>query len=191
MLSSSAITSLNHLLGDAPWARERLRPFAGRTASLVLKPFQLRLGISEQGYFTEAATVADPDVTLGLPLSSVPKLVGGPDALMADIRISGNAEFADALGFVLRKLQWDGEEALSHLVGDIAAHRGVAIVRQVGEWHRQAARNVIENLAEYLSEEQPVLVKRQALEDLAGESATLRDDLARLEKRVARLGTAP
>lgn len=186
MLTSSAITGLNHLLGDAPWAREKLAPFADRSATFVLKPLELGLGIDGNGYFTESATTT-PDVVLELPLSSLPKLIGGADALMADIRISGNADLADTLGFVLRKLRWDGEEALSRLIGDIAAHRSTGIGRQVAAWHRQTAQNVVENLSEYLSEEQPVLVKRQALEDLASANSALRDDLARLEKRLQKL----
>ncbi|MBN9694731.1 MAG: SCP2 sterol-binding domain-containing protein [Zoogloea sp.] len=186
MLSSSVIRGLNHLLKDAPWARERLRPFTGRKASLVLKPVEIGLGIDAEGYFTESAD-GDPDVSLELPIGSLPKLAGGPDALMSDIRISGNADLADALGFVLRKLRWDGEEALSHLTGDILAHRAVATARSLADWQRQTARNVIDNLAEYFSEEQPVLVKRVLLEDLGREAAALRDDLARLEKRLKKL----
>jgi len=189
MLTSSAIAGLNHVLGDAPWARDRLVPFAGRSAVFILKPLEIGLGIDGSGYFTEAATTT-PDVTLELPLASLPKLIGGPDALMTDIRISGNADLADTLGFVLRKLRWDGEEALSRLIGDIAAHRSVGIVRNVAGWHRQAARNIVENLSEYLSEEQPVLVKLTAVEDLARDSAGLRDDLARLDKRLRKLESA-
>ncbi len=188
MLTSSAIAGLNHLLDDAPWAREKLAPFSGRSADFILKPLQLGLGIDDNGYFTEAATPS-PDVILELPLASLPKLIGGPDALMADIRISGNADLADTLGFVLRKLRWDGEEALSRLIGDIAAHRSVGLLHNVADWHMQTARKVVENLSEYLSEEQPVLVRRHALEDLASDSAALRDDLARLEKRLQKLAS--
>ncbi len=188
MLASSAIAGLNHLLVDAPWARERLAPFAGRTAVFRLPPLEIGLGIGNEGSFTEAAT-PDPDVTLELPLGSLPKAIGGTDALMADIRISGNADFADALGFVLRQLRWDGEEALARLIGDIAAHRAVGTARAVATWHRQTARNVVENLAEYFGEEQPLVVKRNALDDLSRSISGLRDDLARLEKRLSKLDT--
>ena len=105
MLASPAIAGLNHLLADAPWARERLTPFAGRTAVFHLSPLEIGLGIDNEGYFTEAVTT-EPDVSLEIPLASMTKALGGADALMADIRISGNADFADALGFVLRKLHW-------------------------------------------------------------------------------------
>lgn len=186
MLASSAIAGLNHLLSDAPWARERLSPFAGRVAVLRLKPLEVALGVDEDGYFNEAATT-EPDVSLDLPLTSLPKALGGVDALMADIRISGNADFADTLGFVLRQLRWDGEEALARLIGDIGAHRAVATAREIADWHRQAARNIVSNIAEYYSEEQPLLIKHQALEDLSRAGAVLRDDLARLDKRLHKL----
>ena len=186
MLVSSAVAGINHLLADASWARERLAPFAGRTAVFAVKPVEIGVGVDNDGYFTEAVT-AEPDVSLELPLASLPKAIGGVDALMADIRISGNADFADALGFVLRKLEWDGEEALSRFIGDIAAHRTVGFARNVVAWHRQTAQNVIENLAEYFSEEQPIIVKRPALDEFSRSTAELRDGLARLEKRLRKL----
>lgn len=186
MLVSSAVAGLNHLLADAPWARERLAPFAGRTAVFSVKPVDIGVGIDNDGYFTEAVA-AEPDVALELPLGSLPKAIGGVEALMADIRISGNADFADALGFVLRQLRWDGEEALARLVGDIAAHRAVGLARGVADWHLSTAQRVVDNLAEYFSEEQPMVVKHAALEAFAHSTATLRDDLARLEKRLRKL----
>ena len=65
------------------------------------------------------------------------------------------------------------------------ARRGLA--RNVVGWHRQTAQNVIENLAEYFSEEQPIIVKRPALDDFSRSTADLRDGLARLEKRLRKL----
>ena len=145
--------------------------------------------VDGDGYVNETAAT-EPDVSLELPLSSLPKaLTGGADALMADIRISGNADFADTLGFVFRQLRWDGEEALAKLIGDIAAHRAVMTAQNIIGWQRQAARNVVDNLVEYYSEERAMLVKHQALEELASANAKLRDDLARLEKRLNKLET--
>lgn len=79
MLVSSAVAGLNHLLADAPWARERLAPFAGRTAVFSVKPVDIGVGIDNDGYFTEAVA-AEPDVALELPLGSLPKAIGGVEA---------------------------------------------------------------------------------------------------------------
>jgi ubiquinone biosynthesis protein UbiJ len=186
MFVSTAIAALNHLLATAPWARARLAPFAGRSAEIAVSPVRLALGIDSDGYFCETVA-AEHDVRLELPLASLPKAAGGVDALMGDIRIAGNAEFADALGFVLRKLRWDGEEALSHLIGDIAAHRATLTLGEVFRWQQHSARNLVENLAEYFTEERPVLVKHASFERFAADAAALRDDLARLDKRIARI----
>jgi ubiquinone biosynthesis protein UbiJ len=186
MFIPTLITGLNRLLGDAPWARERLQAFAGRTALLRLPPLDLALLIESDGCFS-VGEAASADVTLELSPASLPKVAQGMDALMDDIRISGNAHLADTLGFVLRNLRWDGEEALARIVGDIAAHRIFGGLREFGAWHLKTARNVVENLAEYLSEEQPVLVKRFIMEERAQAMSRLRDDLARLEKRLSRL----
>ena len=81
----------------------------------------------------------------------------------------------------------DGEEALARLVGDIAAHRAVGLARGVADWHLSTARRVVDNLAEYFSEEQPMVVKHAALDALSRQTTELRDDLARLDKRLRKL----
>lgn len=106
---------------------------------------------------------------------------------MRAAHIEGSAEFAEALGFVIRNLRWDAEEDLSKVVGDIAAHRMVSTTREFAAWQQQAARNFGENLAEYFTEEQPLIARRIAITDFSADIDRLRDDVARLEKRLQRL----
>jgi ubiquinone biosynthesis accessory factor UbiJ len=185
MLSRAALAVLNHLLADAAWARARLLPFAGRTARLKLPPWQLDFAIDGIGQLL--ATDAEPEVEIALPADAPLTALRGAEAVAKEVHITGPAEFADALGFVLRNLRWDFEEDLSKGVGDIAAHRFAGLVHAFGAWQRQAARNLAENLAEYLTEEQPVLTKPAELADFVAGVGGLRDDLAQLEKRVGRL----
>ena len=104
-----------------------------------------------------------------------------------ETRIEGNAEFAEALGFVFRHLRWDAEEDLSRVVGDIAAHRLVDGGRRIATEGRRSLERAGGSVAEYLTEESPVLVPRAALPAFAQEVVALRDAVARLDKRVARL----
>lgn len=189
MLDRAALTALNHLLQRAAWARARLAPFSGRTARLSLPPFRLDLAVTEDGLFAPpGAELQDVhDVEIALPVDTPLLALLEPDAIAKATRISGSAEFADALGFVLRKLRWDFEEDLSKQVGDVAAHRIAGLLRSFGAWQRQAARNLAENLAEYQTEEQPTLAKPAAVEGFRTEVGQLHADLARLEQRVARL----
>lgn len=189
MLSSAFLSATNHLLSQSGWARTRLQPHAGRTARLAIAPLaELDFSVSAEGYLAAWSGEDAPEVLLRLAAVDLPRLlVDGLETAMRHVRIEGNAEFADALGFVFRHLRWDAEEDLSRVFGDIAAHRLVEGGKHlVGEGRRSLER-VSGNLAEYLTEESPLLVPRNALAELSQDVIALRDALGRLDKRVFRL----
>jgi ubiquinone biosynthesis protein UbiJ len=64
----------------------------------------------------------------------------------------------------------------------------VAGTREFAGWQQQAAQNFAENLAEYFTEEQPTIARRIAIADFSADIDRLRDDVARLEKRLEKLG---
>ncbi|AYH41877.1 SCP2 sterol-binding domain-containing protein [Azoarcus sp. DN11] len=185
------LSAANHLLARADWARERLAPHAGQYALLRAEPAELLFAIDADGYLIDAGTDTPPAVTLSVPLAALPGLIGGDtNKAMKAVRIEGNAELADTLGFVFRHLRWDAEEDLSRIFGDIVAHRMVEGVGALRRMHERAWSGLTGNLAEYLVEEQQALVTRGTLASLGDELGRLRDDLARLDKRVGRLSTA-
>lgn len=189
MLSSVFLIATNHLLGQSGWARQRLLPHAGQTARLALPPLtRIDFSVAAEGYLAEWSGEGEPEVSLRLALSELPQLLGsGLASAMRHVRIEGNAEFAEALGFVFRHLRWDAEEDLARVFGDIAAHRMVEGGRQVVEGGRRSLERAGENLAEYLTEEADLLLPRSALPPFVHEVIALRDDVARLDKRLAKL----
>jgi len=187
MLNQFAVTSLNHLLAQASWACDKLKPHAGRVALLVSTPVALRLQIDAEGRFAEASADTPVDATIELPTAAVPQILHGFDAVSRQVSVSGNADFAETLGYVLRNLHWDVEEDLSKVFGDIVAHRLIGVFNQFFAWQKSAARNLAESTADYLTEENPVLLHPQAAAGFAAETDALRDDLARLEKRIERI----
>ena len=106
---------------------------------------------------------------------------------MGAVRLSGNAELADTVAFVLRHIEWDVEADLSDLIGDIAAHRLVTGLRQLAPMPARTAHTLAENLREYFVEEQALLLGKAAIVPDDIELRALRDDIARLEKRIDRL----
>lgn len=189
MLSSLFLSAANHLLAQAGWARQRLQSHAGRTARLELAPLvEIDFSISAEGQLAEWSGEQGPEVRLQLAAADLPQLLaGGMESAMRHVRIEGNAELAEALGFVFRHLRWDAEEDLSRVFGDIAAHRLVDGGRQIATEGRRSLERAGGSIAEYLTEEAPVLVPRKALPAFAADVVTLRDAVARLEKRVARV----
>ncbi|CAH2774542.1 MAG: Ubiquinone biosynthesis protein UbiJ [uncultured Caballeronia sp.] len=182
---------VNHVLARESWARERLTPYAGKTARLALLPFSLLLMVQPDGQITavdetEARTF---DVTLSaVPADAVPAfLQGGQAAVMKHVRIEGDAEFATMIAKLAEHLRWEPEEDLARVIGDGPAHRIGSTVRKVGEQARRSGRNLFESVAEYLLDEQPQLVRCSALDTFNAELSITRDALARVEKRIERL----
>ena len=179
--------AINHLLGQASWAREKLTPFAGHSAQIKLPPFEAAFLIGQDGCISSPAPDANLEVSISLPAATPLLALQGKDAVMRAARIEGSADFAEALGFVIRNLRWDAEEDLSSIVGDIAAHRIVTGTKEFVGWQQQAAQNLAANFAEYFTEEQPLIAKQADITEFSTDIDRLRDDVARLEKRLQRL----
>lgn len=183
---------LNHLLDAEPWARERLAPFAGEALELRAPPLPaLRFVIAADGRLqaapAHAAPQARPALVVTLGPGTLAAAVKGEEHLLRAVQVEGNAHLASEAMFLFRHLRWDAEEDMAKLVGDIAAHRIAGTARALAAWHVDAARRIAESLADYATEERPVLVKRGELETNAAALARLRDALERLEKRIERL----
>jgi ubiquinone biosynthesis protein UbiJ len=190
LLAPQLVGTLNHLLRGQPWLRDRLLPFAGRTAELEVFPAKLMLSVDADGQFLPAGDETGPDVVVRIPVSAVLLLAAGGERARSQIQMSGDPAFAAVLGGVLRELRWDVEEDLSRVVGDIAAHRMVETGRALLDWQRRVAHNLSATLAELLTEEKPVLAQRLELEDWVREVDLVREAVERLEKRIARLASS-
>lgn len=179
--------ALNHLLRSEPWARERLVPFAGEAVELAAPPLPaLRFTIGPEGLLDAGG--AEPSLILHLKGTFLPALARGEEHALRAVDVSGNARLAAEVMLLARHLRWDFEEDLSHLLGDVAAHRVAGALRDFAAWHADAARRLAAALADYATDEQPLLLRRGELAMLAADLAQLRDALERLDKRVGRLG---
>jgi ubiquinone biosynthesis protein UbiJ len=180
--SSAAAAVLNHMLAREPWARAALAPFGGRSARLQALPFSVQIGISADGNFT--ADAGAPTVTVGVDATALPRVLLEPKAALRNVRLEGDAEFAQALSNVLQKLRPEPEEELARFVGDAAAVRIVALLRAALAGAREAGSRLASQTADYLVAENPMLVSRQEMASFAAGVAGLRDDVERLAKRI-------
>ncbi len=182
----------NRVLSDYPLAREQLARHAGKTIAAGIGPLDCRLRVTADGTTELIGDGSDivPDITFQIPLSLLPRLMQREEAAYREVVFSGDSEFAGLLSTLAREMEWDIEEDLSKLVGDIAAHRIVDTVRRTHEWRQDATQRFTENVAEYLTEERRAFITKNDLETLALANESLRDDVARLEARLGKLAAS-
>lgn len=186
MLSTVAAAAINHLLRREDWARERLQPFAGRTARLVVPPTAVTLAVTTTGEVT-ASENTEPDVTLTVAAGSLFDVLRDPQAAASSTEVAGDGDFAGAISYLFTHLRWDVEEDLSRVVGDVAAHRIANFGRDLAHVPGRVAESVTRSVATYLRDESGPVPSRIEVEAFNHAVNVLRDDAARLEKRLERL----
>ncbi len=182
------IRGVNHLVRSESWAQQRLQRHAGAQLRIEVGPFAIHLVIDAHGLFQLAADSASPpDVTLTCPPAALPLAVLDSSRLFAAVKLGGSVDVAESLGFVFRHLRWDAEGDLASVIGDIPAHRLVIIGQALARSLRSGMRHVVENAREYAVDEAAMLIAPDELVRFGESVNRLRDDVARLEKRLARL----
>ncbi len=190
MLASSALAgALNHLLRAQPAQRDRLQRFAGRHLELRVLGLRLGLRIDPAGGFL-AARGATADTRVELSTAGLIKIAAGARPHAGDFRLQGDPGLAALLSGLALQLSWDVEEDLSALLGDVLAHRVVRAARSLGRLPREAAASFADNLSEYWTEEIALAAPAWEVEAFVTGVDGLREDVARLEKRLERLARA-
>lgn len=178
---------INHLLRSASWARDALARHAGKTVRFEVFPFAVALTVLDSGEVAPAGADAAPAATVKLVPGLMLRLAASDESAWREIDITGDTDFASAIHHVTRNLRWDVEEDLSRVFGDIAAHRMAETGRTFQRWGEQAVENTGRAFAEYWTEEQPLIAGARDLEEFGRAVDQLRDDAARLEKRIEQL----
>ena len=186
-LSASAVAAINHLLAQEDWARTTLRRHAGKLACIDTGHLQLRLRVAADGLLEAGEADTAANVTIHVKLSDLPLIAANRERAFSYVRIDGDAEFANTISQLSKGLRWEPEHDLERLFGPIGATRLAGGARGALASARATGRRLAENLAEFLVEEQPVLVRPGDVEEFGAGVVRLRDDVERAAKRIARL----
>ena len=131
------------------------------------------------------------DVTISGPPFTLLRLLGSMDSvdgvLPPDVSISGELQLVQKLTSLAKRANIDWEEPLSKLFGDSVAHEVGRGVRGLVSWARAASETFSSDVGEYLREERRLTPTRLEVDDFATRVDRVRDDVERLELRVARL----
>lgn len=187
MIEPAAAASINHLLRGSSWAREALQPHAGKTARFDIPPLTVSFTVLSSGEIAAAAPGVTPSVTLRLTPGLVLRVAARDENAWREVEVIGDADFAAAINQLVRQLRWDIEEDLSRFFGDVAAHRMAETGRAFRRWGSETAGHMGRSLADYWTEEDPLIASAAEIADFNRAADTLRDDVARLEKRIEAL----
>lgn len=185
-----AVAAINHLLAQEAWARALLMRHAGKDACIDAGLARLRMRVGRDGLLEAGQGEAAASVTIRVKPADLPLIAQDRTRALSYVKIEGDAEFANVISQLANGLRWDAEHDLERVVGPLGAHRLVKTARRTAGGATEATRRLAENLAEFLAEERPVLVRPAQREAFAADVVRLRDDVERTAKRVARLEQA-
>jgi ubiquinone biosynthesis protein UbiJ len=182
---------LNRNVAQSAKARALVERLEGRSLSLVLDgtPFAFTMRIAG-GSIRLSADRAEADAEIrGTPLALFPLARPQGDGSLRGgaVRISGDAEIAQAFRDLLHHARPDAEEELARVVGDVPAHQLGNFARGFLGWGRKAADTLATSVAEYLQEEGRDVPTRTEIDEFLHGVDTLRNDVERLEARLRRL----
>ena len=176
--------AINHLLEGASWARERLKPFAGKTVHFNSTAFAVTLAIRASGEVEDSTAVSAADASFTLTPGVALRMLAADSNAWQEVEVGGDTALAREILAIAQNLRWDVEADLSRVFGDIAAHRMAQAGGEIKRWQRETVDSIARSAAAYWTEEQPLIARRQDIERFNREVDALRDDVARLEKRI-------
>lgn len=194
-LSALLEIAVNRWLQLDEQAISRLRALQGRVIAFHISSPGIQL------YFVPMADglrVTDqydttPDVTLAGSALAFMRLSAADEpakAMLAQgIQVTGNMGIAEQFSQILREVDIDWEELLSHAVGDIVAHQAGQLVRSTQGWLTDSAQAMRLNTSEYLQEESRLLPAEAELQLYLDQVDALRTDTDRVTARINRLET--
>ncbi|WP_426115566.1 ubiquinone biosynthesis accessory factor UbiJ [Massilia sp. PWRC2] len=186
-LATPAVAAINHLLAQEPWARDALRLHAGKLALIDAGSIAVRLQVTADGMLAAGTAALPAAVTIRMQLADLPLIAQQRDRAFSYVKIEGDAEFANTISQLSKQLRWEPEADLQRFAGPVLATRLAGSARALAAAAASGQRKFGENLAEFLTEEQSVLVRPAMLEQMGADIVRLRDDVERAAKRLARL----
>jgi len=189
LASQSVAAWYNRLLAREDWARAALAAHAGKTARIDAGLAAVFLAVAPGG--TLAAGSGAPSVSISVAPGALVGALWDPGAALRQLRIDGDAAFAQVLTEVLQKLRPDPAEDLARWVGDAPAERVMATLTAALAQLREGAQRAARQGADFVVAEHPLVLGRQEFAGHAHQLLELQRRLQALEARVAALGVAP
>lgn len=177
---------LNHLVSQTPGGLSGLSKHAGRKLAIDAVIARHVFLIKEDGLLS-AVSDKEAEATIRLTPDLLTRLPFEGKAAFRSAPTEGDSELLSAFNDVFQNMQWDAEADLAKLFGPVIGFRMAEAGRSFSGWLSQASLDTAKTLAEYATEENPMLASPLDIRHFNADVDALRDDVARLEARIARL----
>ena len=180
--------AVNRVLGDEPWARDRLAAHAGRAFMVRVGPMTTGFRIGERGSLESAPLAgATPDLVLSLSPLNVPAFLADPGRWNEFVSEEGDVELGGTLKALAQTLPWFVEKSFARALGPVIGQRVADAGRRMLDMPEYASTRIAENVGSYARDEVQVLAHPADLRTLIDETALLASRIEALEARIAQL----
>jgi ubiquinone biosynthesis protein UbiJ len=181
----------NRVLRDEDWAREKLRPHAGRTFTLACGPLGSGYAVRDDGTLgARAAGDAPADAEFYLSPLDLPAFLADPSRWDALVTAKGDADLAATLRELAGTLPWFVERAFARALGPVVGQRVADAGRHLLAFPEYAGTRLAENVASYVRDETGLVARGDEARRFADDNAALAARVDALEARIARLAAA-
>ena len=188
LLATALQAALDRLLAMDPEVAGRFENLAGRPLAIEVRGLDLTLFLIPRGDRLQVVDRIDtePAATLrASPLELATQM--GRDEWLQSMELRGDVGYARQFHGIFRALEFDWEEHISRIVGDVAARKIGNLARGSLSWGSQVVASLSRATADYLQEESRDLPAPTEIERFLAEVDRLRADSDRLAARIERL----
>lgn len=189
MVSGQLETALNRALQYAPATKMRLKKLAGKSIGLQLTnpPIEMTLLIERKGVRTLSHLEENPNARIVGPcftvMRNLAKDTSSGQWLASGVALEGDVEIIQQLSTILKEQDFDVEEPLSELFGDVAAHQITRATRGAFSFLKKAGKTLLEESGSLFNNGETTFVAKSKAEGFYDAVDNLRDDFERLEAR--------
>ena len=183
-------TAVNQFIQLDPFTSKRVAELNGKTVAFVFKDIDITLyaTMTKQGMVFTDEIEGEADTTLtGTPLALIKMGMAsfrGGKLFSEGVEIKGDIELGQEIKGLVDSIDIDWEEHLSHIVGDVVAHKVGNVFRGMLGWGKEVNQSMQQNLTEYLQEEVRYVPCQEEVQDFMQDVDKLRQDVDRFQAKL-------
>jgi len=193
---SALETALNKYLSLDEDISLFLTPLAGKVIAINITPFNETIYLCPSANIIQFMDVTHDtvDTTLTGSLSAL-GLMGLSNTparsfFSGDVSITGDLAVGQQFQQLFAKLDIDLEEQVSHLTGDVVAHKIGNFFKHAHNWHQESINSIKLNVSEFLQDESKDLPPEPEVNIFTQQVDKLSEDMDRTEAKIQRLNQA-